>query len=94
MFAQDDDQIIDAAMARALHADACRDHALVAWVVMWDDPAYPARFIARLVTTGPLPYLLIGNTLAEVQEQLLPGLHRTERQPMHPPEVVEIWFAG
>jgi hypothetical protein len=25
-------QLIDAAMARALHADACRDHALVAWV--------------------------------------------------------------
>src|SRR5690348_15706044 len=30
------DQIIDAAMARALHADACRDHAIVAWVVLWD----------------------------------------------------------
>jgi hypothetical protein len=28
------DQLIDAAMARALHADACRDHALVAWVVL------------------------------------------------------------
>jgi hypothetical protein len=28
------DQIIDAAMARALHADACRDHAAVAWVVL------------------------------------------------------------
>jgi hypothetical protein len=35
------DQIIDATMARALHADACRDHAIVAWVVMWDLPAYP-----------------------------------------------------
>src|SRR6476469_7439563 len=33
-----DDQIIHAAMARALHADACRDHALVAWVVLWDLP--------------------------------------------------------
>jgi hypothetical protein len=30
-------------MARALHADACRDHALVAWVVLWDLPAYPKR---------------------------------------------------
>ena len=33
---QGTDQIIDAAMARALHADACREHALVAWVVLWD----------------------------------------------------------
>ena len=33
------DQIIDAVMAHALHADACRDHALVAWVMLWDLPA-------------------------------------------------------
>jgi hypothetical protein len=31
-------------MARALHADACRAHAIVAWVVMWDLPAYPERY--------------------------------------------------
>ena len=60
-----DDQIVDATMARALHADACRDHTLVVWVAMWDDPAYPDRFIARLVTAGPLPYVLIGDSLAE-----------------------------
>ena len=41
-------------MARALHADACRDHALVAWVVLWDPPAYPERFAARLATNGAL----------------------------------------
>ena len=35
------DQIVDAIMARALHADACRDHALVAWIVLWDLPVYP-----------------------------------------------------
>jgi len=35
------DQLIDATMARALHADACRTHAIVAWVVMWDMPAHP-----------------------------------------------------
>ena len=40
-------QIINAAMARALHADACRDHAAVAWVVLWDLPAYPERYAAR-----------------------------------------------
>ena len=46
------DQLIDATMARALHADTCRDHALVAWVVLWDLPAYPERFAAQLVTSG------------------------------------------
>ena len=45
------DQLIDAAMARALHADACRNHAAVAWVVLWDLPAYPERYAARLA--GP-----------------------------------------
>jgi len=40
-------QIIDPTMARALHADACRGHALVAWVVLWDLPAYPEQYAAR-----------------------------------------------
>jgi hypothetical protein len=48
------DQLIDAAMARALHADACRGHALVGWVVMRDPPEYPDRVTARLVTETPL----------------------------------------
>jgi hypothetical protein len=33
-----DDQIIDAVMARSLHADACRAHPLVGWIVMHDPP--------------------------------------------------------
>ena len=37
------DQLIDATMARSLHAAACRDHAIVAWVVLWDVPAYLVR---------------------------------------------------
>ena len=76
------DQIIDTAMARALHADACRDHALVAWAVLWDLPAYPERFAARLVTSGPgpSPYLLVADTLAEIQAMLPPGLVRSERR--------------
>ena len=88
------DQIIDAAMARALHADACREHALVAWIVLWDAPGYPGRFTARLATDAPSPYLLLADTLAGIQAQLPPGLVRSERQPVDPPEVVEIWFAG
>jgi len=88
------DQIINAAMARSLHADACREHALVAWVVMWDAPGYPDRFAARLATDGPSPYLLLAETLGGIQAQLPPGLVHSERQPVDPPEVVEIWFAG
>ena len=87
------DQLIDAAMACSLHADACRDHALVAWIVLWDLPAYPERFAARLATNGPSPYLLLADTLASIRELLPSGLMRSERQPADPPEVVEIWFA-
>jgi hypothetical protein len=90
------DQLIDTAMALALHADACRDHALVAWAVLWDLPAYPDRYAARLVTSGQgmLPYLLLADSLAGIREMLPPGLVRSERMPADPPEVVEIWFAG
>src|SRR4051794_34328904 len=49
------DQLIDPAMARALHADACRNHAAVAWAVLWDLPAHPGRYAARLVTNGTTP---------------------------------------
>ena len=87
------DQVIDAVMAHALHADACRDHALVAWVVMRDAPVYPDQFIARMATKQLSPYVLAAETLAGVQEQLPPGLVRAERQLEDPPEVVEIWFA-
>ena len=91
-----DDQLIDATMARALHADACRTHAIVAWVVMWDLPAHPNRYAARLVTSGQAawPYLLLANTLAGIQAMLPPGLVRSGRMPVDPPDVVEIWFAG
>ena len=82
--------------ARALHADACRDHAIVAWAVLRDLPAYPERYTARLLTSGALssPYLLLADTLAGIREMLPPGLVRSERMSGDPPEVVEIWFAG
>ena len=86
------DQLIDAAMARGLHADACRSHALVGWGVMRDPPEYPDRVVARLVTETPSPYVLVADTLAEVHARLPAGLARAGRQPADPPEVVEIWF--
>lgn len=86
------DQIIDAVAAQALHADACRDHPVVGWVVMRDQPA-PGAFIARLVTDTPTPYVLLASTLAEIHAQLPSGLVRSDRQPAEPPDLVEIWFA-
>jgi hypothetical protein len=85
-------QIIDALMARAIHADAARTHPLVGWIVMLDQPGYPDEMIARLLTDNPTPYVLRGHTLAEVQAQLRHGLTRTERQPSDPPEVVKFDF--
>jgi hypothetical protein len=92
MFATDD-QLIDAAMARSLHVDACREHAIVAWVVMRDLPAYSGRYAARLATSGASssPYLLLADTLGGIRALLPPGLMRPERMPADPPE---IWFAG
>jgi len=89
-----DDQLIDATMARALHTDACRDHALVAWVVLFDLPAYPERYAARLVTSGdpPFPYLLLADSLAGIRDMLPPGLDRSERHAGDPPEIVEMWL--
>jgi hypothetical protein len=88
------DQIIDAPMACAIHADAGRTHPLVGWIVMQDQPDYPDEMIARLVADTPTPYVLRSHTLAEVKAQLPPGLTRTERLPSYPPEVVETWFPG
>jgi hypothetical protein len=85
-------QMIDATMALALHHDACRDYPMVAWVVCWDEPAFPEQYTARLATTkGTLPYVLVGETLAEVQAQLPPGLVRYGRRPVYPAEVIEMW---
>jgi hypothetical protein len=61
-------------------------------VVLWDLPAHPNRYAARLVTSGQAawPYLLLADTLAGIQAMLPPGLVRPERMPVDPPEVVEI----
>jgi hypothetical protein len=73
------DQIIDAAMARSLHVDACRSHPLVGWLVTNDPPDYPDKFVARLVTDLPSPYLLVADSLAEIHAVLPLNLARTDR---------------
>lgn len=88
------DQVIDATMASALHADAARTHVLSAWIIQNDPPEHPGRFIARFATSHPTIYVMVAETLAEIQGMLPPGLVWSERQPVDPPEVVEVWFAG
>ncbi len=80
-------------MARSLHADAAKAHVQFAWIVMQDLPDHPGKFVARLATEHPTIYVLEAATLAEIQAMLPPGLERSERQPVDPPEVVEIWFS-
>jgi hypothetical protein len=61
----------------------------------WDLPAYLERYAARMATSGAMlsPYLLLADSLAGIRDQLPPVLVRSERMPVDPPDVVEIWFA-
>jgi hypothetical protein len=86
------DQIIDAVMARSIQADAAQAHVLFAWIVQHDPPKYPDKYVARLATMHPTIYVMVANTLAEVQAMLPPGLERSARDMTDPPEIVEIWF--
>jgi hypothetical protein len=71
------------------------DQVIDAWVICQDHPAHPDhRFIAQLTTERSLPYVLVGDTLAEVQAQLPPGLLRYGRGAVEPPEVIEMWVAA
>ena len=85
------DQLIDAAMARGLHADACRVHALVGWVVRQSPPEYPGKFVARLVTGAPptcsSPTPWPRSTPSCRRIWCAPGASRPTR-----PRVVESWF--
>jgi hypothetical protein len=45
------------------------------------------------VTAAASPYILVADTLAEVQAALPHGLKRSTRQPAELPDVVEVWFA-
>ncbi len=45
------DQIIDAVMARSIHADAVRTHPLAAWVIVRDQIDYPGNLVSRRYIT-------------------------------------------
>lgn len=87
------DQIIDQDTAHGLQDDAVRSHGLVAWMITQDPPAHPGKpLMARLVTTVPTPYVLLADTLAALHAMLPAGLEWSNRQPIDPPDVLEVWF--
>ena len=86
------DQIIDATMARSIQADAARKHPLLAWVVTQDQDAYDGQFAGAWWTDAPTSYVLLADTLAGLHAQLPSGMGWSDRQPADPPEVLEIWF--
>jgi hypothetical protein len=71
----DQDQIIDATMARSIQTDVARTHPLLAWVVVRDGAVYPRQYAARLVTDAITPYVLLADTLEELRAKLPPGRH-------------------
>ena len=87
------DQIIDAAMARSVQANATKTSILFGWIIEHNPPEHPGKYVARFATTQPTIYVMLADTLAELQAMLPPGLVRSPRQPVDPPEVVEIWFS-
>ena len=89
------DQIIDQDMARGLQDDAARAHSEVGWVISQNPPAHPGKaLMARLVSTMATPYVLLADTLAELHAMLPPGLERSSRQAIDPPDVLEVWFVA
>jgi hypothetical protein len=88
----DEDQIVDPTMAHAIQVDAARTHPLLTWVVTRDEGTYRGHFVARLLTDGPTPYVLLAQTLGQLHARLPPGTRWSDRRSADPPEVVEIWF--
>jgi hypothetical protein len=90
----DDDQMIDPATADALQTDVARTRSLYGWAVWRDAPDYPGKVIARLVTDKPTPYVLVADTLAELQAMLPRRLERFDRRTCDLPELVEVWLSA
>lgn len=86
------DHVVDATMARSIQTDVARTQTLSGWIVLEDPPNYPGKFIARLVTDTPSPYVLLAESLTALQAQLPPGLVHSDRQVADLPALVEMWF--
>jgi hypothetical protein len=81
--------------AQAIQDDArARDRWLI-WFVA-TDPEYPGKVVAWAMAADPhggtrFPGVLAADTLDELRAMLPFGLKRSERTPILPAEVVEVW---
>ncbi len=80
-------------MAQSIHMETADKNGLAGWIIMCDPPEHPGKFVARLATTHPTIYVMLADTLAEIQAMLPPDLERSLRLPADPPEVVEVWLS-
>jgi hypothetical protein len=85
------DEVIDREMACTIQTDARRTWRVVGWIIVSNCPEHPGKYIARLLSGHPLPYVLLDDTLSGLRAQLPPDLRR---QPAKPQNAVEIWFAS
>jgi hypothetical protein len=86
------DRILSAQAAQTLQAESYRERSLLTWIVMSADDV--AEVVARPMASGrgPLPYVLVAGSLAELRAMMPAGLTRSERQPADPLGVIEIWM--
>jgi hypothetical protein len=87
------DQIINAATALKVQAEARRTWAIVGWCVTIDVRHQPGRYVAHLLAGEPSPYVLVADSLDDLHALLPPGLIRLPGLPPDQPEIVELWFA-
>jgi hypothetical protein len=85
------DEIIDHDAACIVQAEARRTWRIVGWIISANHPDHPGKFLARLLSGHPSPYVLLDDTLTGLRKRLPPGLHR---QPACPRDAIEIWFAS
>jgi hypothetical protein len=84
----DQDQIIDTSMARSIQSDVARNHPLTAWVISQDQDAHGGKFVARLVAEEPTLYVMLADTLAELQARLQRGSSHWMSVPFDGPKIV------
>ena len=67
------DQIIAAATALDVQANATKAKILFGWIIERHPPEHPGKYIARFATTHPTIYVMVADTLTELQAILPPG---------------------
>jgi hypothetical protein len=85
------DEIITPDMAVALHQRALECSDMAVWVISEDEPEHPGVPVARLITDGATPYVMVASSLPELRAMLPPGLKPRARQAVDPDDVVEVW---